>query len=73
MSRRLVDANDTRSPMLRLLEDGRTTGSDYVWVCYAAQWPTHFKARRLGYLTDSSYLTKEGKEWLAKQQAKHSK
>ena len=61
-----INPNDKRSPMLRLLQDGRT--GDYVWVCYAAQWPTLFKAQRLGYLTDNCYLTPAGKAWLAKHQ-----
>ena len=59
---RNIDPNDKRSAMRRLLEDGQTNG--YIWVCYSAQWPTLFKAQRLGYLDDHSYLTPKGKAFL---------
>lgn len=65
---RTVDPNDTRSPMLRLLQDGQS-GSGYVWVSYAAQWPTLFKAMRFGYLTDDSRLTDKGRKFLESQEA----
>jgi hypothetical protein len=51
--------------MRRLLEDGQSNG--YVWVNYAAQWPTLFKAQRLGLLDDRSYLTPKGRAFLAEE------
>lgn len=65
---RNVDINDKRSPLLRLLQDGRSAGTDYVWVCYSAQWPTLYRAQALGYLTDDNKLTAQGKEFLSKHQ-----
>ena len=61
---RNVAMGDERSPLLRLLQDGRTTDG-HIEVCYAAQWPTFFKAQRLGYVDDRGDLTESGKAWIA--------
>lgn len=59
-----VAITDKRSPMLRLLQDCRTTG-DHIEVGYARQWPTFFKATRLGYIDANGDLTEKGKKFIA--------
>jgi hypothetical protein len=59
-----VAITDKRSPLLRLLQDARTIG-DHIEVNYARQWPTFFRAQRLGYIDAHGDLTDKGKELLA--------
>lgn len=59
-----VAATDKRTPLLRLMQDGQTPDG-HVYVNYAAQWPTVFKAQRLGYLDDEQKLTEAGRTFLS--------
>jgi hypothetical protein len=54
-----VAADDTRSAMQRLLEDGRRAG-DRIEVCYARQRPCFLKAQRVGYIDAKGKLTEAG-------------
>ena len=63
---RNVDRDDKRSPMLRLLQDCNCKGQ--IQVDYAQQWPTLFKARRLGYLDGDCRLTDAAVAFLAQNQ-----
>lgn len=62
---RVVDTTDSRSPMLRLLQDGESFG--HVYVNYDQQWRTLWKAQRLGYVTDDcdQLLTDAGRAFIA--------
>lgn len=68
----IVSNNDDRSPMLRLMQDGRCRGAasadgrDHVGVNvnYAEQWPTLLKAMRLGYVLETFSLTQAGVDYL---------
>jgi hypothetical protein len=58
---RNVVIGDKRTPMQRLLQDAETGNTGHVEVNYAAQWPTFFKAQRLGYLDANGDLTDAGR------------
>lgn len=62
--RNLVAVDDTRSPMLRLLQDCNVQGM--IQVDYAQQWRTLFKAQRLGYVDDRQHLTERGAAFVAR-------
>lgn len=62
---RYIAPGDTRSPMLRLLQDCWSEVRGTVEVEYAQQFPTFFKARRLGYVDDRSRLTESGRQFAA--------
>lgn len=71
-----VARNDLRSPLLRLLEDGRCRGDAspagghfvMVVVSYDQQWRTLWKAQKLGYVSNDSQqrLTEDGVVFLRK-------
>jgi hypothetical protein len=63
---RNVAVDDTRSPMLRLLQDSNNAVSGMVEVSYAQQWPTFFKAQRLGYIDQVGKVTEKGAEFVAR-------
>lgn len=69
---RNVAPTDARSPMLRLLQDGRCAaqpdGRVMVAVLYDAQWRTLWRAQRLGLLDKDQFLTDAGRKFLTDNQ-----
>jgi hypothetical protein len=61
---RYIAPSDTRSPMLRLLQDGIHGPDGLVEVNYAEQWRTVFKAQRLGLVDSDCRITDAGRQWL---------
>lgn len=70
---RNVAIDDTRSPMLRLLQDCNNAQSGRVEVAYAQQWPTFFKAQRLGYIDRNQHMTETGAALIAEQRSEATK
>ena len=64
---RNVAIDDDRPPILRLLQDQNINGT--IEVGYAQQWPTLFKAERLGYVDSNGRVTETGRAFLAKSAA----
>lgn len=74
MTRRVVDLNDTRSPLRRVLENADC--ADGAIPDYDQQHRTIWRAYRLGYLTEGGgegwlgHLTDAGRAWLAQEKNK---
>lgn len=66
---RNVAFDDTRSAMLRLLQDCNNPVSGIVEVSYAQQWPTLLKAQRLGYVDERLRLTDKGADLVKHERA----
>jgi|HubBroStandDraft_5_1064220.scaffolds.fasta_scaffold299824_2 hypothetical protein len=62
---RNVALSDKRSPMLRLLQDANVNGA--IEPNYPAQFPTLFKAQRLGYVDDRQRITDKGFAFITEQ------
>ena len=63
---RNVDITDTRSPMLRLLQDCNNSYSGLIEVDYAQQWPTLIKAMNIGLVDENQRITEKGKLFILK-------
>ena len=74
LSRRVITGDRSRSPMMRLLEDGQlppdASGNITVAVSYDQQWRTLWKAQRLGYLDANQRLTDKGRAKLERARAR---